>query len=170
LPHQEAVTISRLFYAFQNLRRVRQRSGYVAIPQIISRIHIGRIKIKYRTINKRECRSRLTKITGGSVLVASQCSIALHAFAVPKSSKNHGARTCAPASYVGDCSETKDLPTVPAPPCCRHSTHWRHLRMSGSYAAVAEAAAQEKMGALAGVPTLDSKWLPDLGSNQKPAD
>ena len=42
--------------------------------------------------------------------------------------------------------------------------------MSGSYAALAQAVVQSRMGAPAGVPTFDPKWLPDQGSNLGPAD
>jgi len=44
------------------------------------------------------------------------------------------------------------------------------LRMTGSYAALAEAVAQTKMASVAGVPTFAPKWLPDQGSNLGPAD
>ena len=44
------------------------------------------------------------------------------------------------------------------------------LRVSGSNAALAQAIAQTKMGASDGVPTFAPNWLPDLGSNQGPAD
>ncbi|MCE2988782.1 MAG: hypothetical protein ACK5UX_11765 [Burkholderiales bacterium] len=42
--------------------------------------------------------------------------------------------------------------------------------MRGSYANLAMLAAQKKMGTLERVPTFGSNWLPDLGSNQGPAD
>jgi hypothetical protein len=44
------------------------------------------------------------------------------------------------------------------------------LRVTGSNAALAQAVAQMKMDTPAGVPTFAPNWLPDLGSNQGPAD
>ena len=42
--------------------------------------------------------------------------------------------------------------------------------MTGSYARLAEVVSDEKMGTLGRVPTLVPNWLPDLDSNQGPAD
>ena len=42
--------------------------------------------------------------------------------------------------------------------------------ISGSYSALAQAVAETKMGTLDRVPTFVPNWLPDLDSNQGPAD
>ena len=44
------------------------------------------------------------------------------------------------------------------------------VHMQGRKAAALAAAAGEKMGTLVKVPTFNHVWLPDLGSNQGPAD
>ena len=44
------------------------------------------------------------------------------------------------------------------------------LTVTGSNAALAQAVAQTKMDSPDGVPTFAPNWLPDLGSNQGPAD
>ena len=44
------------------------------------------------------------------------------------------------------------------------------LEMRGSYAALAHAVAENKVGTVAAVPSFASKWLPDQGSNLGPAD
>ena len=44
------------------------------------------------------------------------------------------------------------------------------LRVTGSNAALAQAVAQTKMDTPFGVTTFALNWLPDLGSNQGPAD
>ena len=44
------------------------------------------------------------------------------------------------------------------------------LKMTGTYAALAQAVVQTKLSALGGVPSFDPKWLPDQGSNLGPAD
>ena len=44
------------------------------------------------------------------------------------------------------------------------------VHMRGRKAAALAAAAGEKMGTTPVVPTFDHVWLPDLGSNQGPAD
>jgi site-specific DNA recombinase len=43
-------------------------------------------------------------------------------------------------------------------------------RISGSYAALASAVAETKLGTLDKVPRFEPNWLPDLDSNQGPAD
>ena len=42
--------------------------------------------------------------------------------------------------------------------------------MRGSYASLAAVVAAKKMGTLERVPIFDRNWLPDLDSNQGPAD
>jgi site-specific DNA recombinase len=44
------------------------------------------------------------------------------------------------------------------------------LRVSESNSALGQEVAQMEMGTPYGVPTFASDWLPDLGSNQGPAD
>jgi site-specific DNA recombinase len=46
----------------------------------------------------------------------------------------------------------------------------QELKITGSYAALAQAVAQTKTGTHDAVPTFDPKWLPDQGSNLGPAD
>jgi len=46
----------------------------------------------------------------------------------------------------------------------------RGLQITGRNAALAQAVAQTKAGALTAVPTFDRNWLPDQGSNLGPAD
>ena len=45
----------------------------------------------------------------------------------------------------------------------------RDVKITGSYAALAQAVAGN-LGDSTGVPRFAPKWLPDLGSNQGPAD
>lgn len=46
----------------------------------------------------------------------------------------------------------------------------KNIRMRGSYAALAQAIAQTKMGNPGGVPSFVPKWLPGTNSNRRPDD
>jgi site-specific DNA recombinase len=46
----------------------------------------------------------------------------------------------------------------------------QELKMTGSYAGLAQAVTQTKTGTHSAVPTFDPRWLPDQGSNLGPAD